>query len=280
MTTFRDHVTGRHRDGQPLFAVPSVKTSTASAGRRTACRGPVRALPGAGEIPASALGGGRSAGHRRQRDLAVVNCRGRGSHAAGNAHVATCPMSLVRNNSACQLFRKASCANLARKGRAVVCGPRGVGGMAEDSHVPPLPRRARGDAPRRGPGPPAGPLVLPEPVVQQILACWRPSGQRHHLTAAPPGPRGQPRITHVLLRGQHRCPSGCRARAPCGSRPRRTRIRCCRPACRACGRRKCQRRRSRPSPHPGRAGSQTSARQSRTSRRSPGLSPPRQPAAR
>ena len=42
--------------------------------------------------------------------------------------------------------------------------------MAEDSHVPSLPRRARGDAPRLGPGPPAGPLVLPEPVVQQILS--------------------------------------------------------------------------------------------------------------
>jgi hypothetical protein len=42
--------------------------------------------------------------------------------------------------------------------------------MAEDSHVPPLPRRARGDTPRLGPGPPAGPLVLPEPVVQQILS--------------------------------------------------------------------------------------------------------------
>src|SRR5436190_114293 len=42
--------------------------------------------------------------------------------------------------------------------------------MAEDSHVPPLPRRARGDTPRLGPGLPAGPLVLPEPVVQQILS--------------------------------------------------------------------------------------------------------------
>jgi hypothetical protein len=42
--------------------------------------------------------------------------------------------------------------------------------MAEDSHVPPLPRRARGDTPRLGPGPPTGPLVLPEPVVQQILS--------------------------------------------------------------------------------------------------------------
>lgn len=42
--------------------------------------------------------------------------------------------------------------------------------MAEHSHVPPLPRRARGDAPRLGPGQSAGPLVLPEPVVQQILS--------------------------------------------------------------------------------------------------------------
>jgi len=42
--------------------------------------------------------------------------------------------------------------------------------MAEDSHVPPLPRRARGDTPRLGPGPSAGPFVLPEPVVQQILS--------------------------------------------------------------------------------------------------------------
>ena len=43
--------------------------------------------------------------------------------------------------------------------------------MAEDSHVPPLPRRARGDAPRLpGPEPPARPLVLPEPVVQHILS--------------------------------------------------------------------------------------------------------------
>src|SRR2546423_15391462 len=41
--------------------------------------------------------------------------------------------------------------------------------MAEDSHVPPLPRRARGDTQGRGPRPPAGPLVLPEPVVQHIL---------------------------------------------------------------------------------------------------------------
>jgi hypothetical protein len=221
MTTFRDHVTGRHRDGQPLFAVPSVKTSTASAGRRTACRGPVRALPGAGEIPASALGGGRSAGHRRQRNVAVVNCRGPGSHAAGNAHVATCPMSLVRNNSACQLFRKASCANLACKGRPVVCGPRGLAGWQKTATFRRCPGVREVIRHGWGPGRRLGRWCCPSLWCSTSLACLTPSGQRHHLTAAPPGPGGQPGITQVLLRRQHRCPGGCRARAPCGSRPRR-----------------------------------------------------------
>jgi hypothetical protein len=42
--------------------------------------------------------------------------------------------------------------------------------MAEDSHVPPLPRRVRGDARGSGTGRPVAPLVLPGPVVQQILS--------------------------------------------------------------------------------------------------------------
>ena len=164
---------------------------------------------------------GRSAGHRRQRDLAVVNCRGRGSPAAGNAHVATCPMSLVRNNSACRLFRKASCANLACKGRAGVCGPRGLAGWQKTATF----RRCPGvrEVIRRGWGPDRrlGRWCCPSPWCSRSLACWTPSGQRHHLTTALHGPSGQPRTTQVLLRGQHRCPGVCWARAPCGSRPRR-----------------------------------------------------------
>jgi hypothetical protein len=63
--------------------------------------------------------------------------------------------------------------------------------MAEDSHVPPLPRRARGDTPRLGPGPPAGPLVLPEPVVQQILSVLdaiRAEASPHRRAAWAEGP--------------------------------------------------------------------------------------------
>jgi hypothetical protein len=63
--------------------------------------------------------------------------------------------------------------------------------MAEDNHVPPLPRRARGDTPRLGPGPPTGPLVLPEPVVQQILSVLdaiRAEASPHYRPARAEGP--------------------------------------------------------------------------------------------
>src|SRR2546421_3950439 len=42
--------------------------------------------------------------------------------------------------------------------------------MAEDSRVPPLPRRVRGDSQGTGTGPGA-PLVLPESVIQRIRAA-------------------------------------------------------------------------------------------------------------
>jgi hypothetical protein len=183
--------------------------------------GPARALPDAGEIPASALGGGRSAGHWREHDLAVVNCRDRGSSAASNAQVPTCPTSLVRNNSACQLFRKASCANLAPQGSHCRVRAKGVAGWQKTATF----RRCPGvrEVIRRGwgPGRRLGRWCCPSPWCSRSLACWTPSGQRHHLTTALPGPSGQPRTTQIPLRGQHRCPGGCRARAPCGSRPRR-----------------------------------------------------------
>lgn len=42
--------------------------------------------------------------------------------------------------------------------------------MTEDSHVPPLPRRAQGDTQGRRTARPVAPLVLPESVIQQILS--------------------------------------------------------------------------------------------------------------
>ena len=139
-----------------------------------------------------------------------------------NAQVATCPTSLVRNNSAYQLFRKASCANLAREGRAASCWRRGdLAGWQKTATF----RRCPGvrDAIRHGwgPGRRLGRSCCPSLWCSRSLACWTPSGQRHHRTTAPAGPSGQPSTTQILLRDQHRCPGGCRARAPCGSRPRR-----------------------------------------------------------
>jgi hypothetical protein len=183
--------------------------------------GPARALPDAGEIPASALGGGRSAGHRREHDFGRGQLPGSRFIRRQQRPCPTCPTSLVRNNSAYQLFRKASCANLAREGRAGLCGPRGLAGWQKTTTF----RRCHGvrEVIRRGwdPGRRLGRWCCPSPWCSRSLACWTPSGQRHHLTTALPGPSGQPRTTQIPLRGQHRCPGGCRARAPCGSRPRR-----------------------------------------------------------
>ena len=63
--------------------------------------------------------------------------------------------------------------------------------MAEDSHVPPLPRRAQGDTPRLGRAPSAGPLVLPEPVVRQslsVLDAIRAEASPHSRPARAGGP--------------------------------------------------------------------------------------------
>ena len=221
MTTFRDHVTGRHATDSPCLPFHRSRQPRHRRAGEPLAVGPARAVPDAGEIPASALGGGTFSWPLAGARLGRGQLPGSRFVRRQQRPCPTCPTSLLRNNSACQLFRKASCANLAREGRAGVCGPRGLAGWQKTATF----RRCPGvrEVIRRGwgPGRRLGRWCCPSLWCSRSLACWTPSGQRHHLTTAPPGPSGQPKITHVLLRRQHRCPSGCRARAPCGSRPRR-----------------------------------------------------------
>ena len=78
--------------------------------------------------------------------------------------------------------------------------------MAEDSHVPPLPRRARGDTPGLGPGPSARPMVLPEPMVQQILSVLE-------AIRAEASPHSRPARAERPA-SDHRCPAARPASLP------------------------------------------------------------------
>ena len=79
--------------------------------------------------------------------------------------------------------------------------------MADAGHAPPLPRRARGDTPRLGPGPLTGAGVARACGAADPWRAGTPSG-RGITTPAPPGPSGQPGITHPAPRATIAAPAG------------------------------------------------------------------------
>ena len=125
MTTYRDHVTGGTATDSPCLPFHRSRQARHRRAGEQACRGPVRALSGAGEIPASGWVGtfGLATGGSATWPLSIAEVEVEPPPATPKAPHALRRWSVTTRLTNC--FRKASCANLARKGSAVVCRPGG-----------------------------------------------------------------------------------------------------------------------------------------------------------